>query len=50
MADIIGVVEHWNMALGSAAFDPLYDVDLSDAVTIRDVQLVASQFGAVCAP
>ncbi len=50
VADIIGVAEHWNTALGSPAFDPLYDVDLSDAVTTRDVQLVASQFGAACAP
>lgn len=50
VADVTGVASHWNTALGSAAFDPLYDVDLNDAVDIRDVQLVASQFGAACAP
>ena len=46
--DLIDVSEHWNTALGDTVFDPLYDVDLSDAVTIRDVQLVASQFGKTC--
>jgi hypothetical protein len=49
IADIVGVAMHWNTALGSPDFDPLYDVDQSDAVTIRDVQMVASQFGTACA-
>jgi hypothetical protein len=50
VADVTGVASHWNTAQGAAAFDPLYDVDLNEAVDIRDVQLVASQFGAACTP
>jgi hypothetical protein len=50
ITDIVGVAMHWNTALGSSSFDPLYDVDQSGAITIRDVQLVASQFGATCTP
>lgn len=50
VADITGVASYWNTAQGSAAFDPLYDVDLNDTADIRDVQLTASQFGAACMP
>ena len=48
--DINDVALHWDTALGNAAFDPLYDLDDSGAVTVQDILLVAESFGATCAP
>ncbi len=48
--DVTEVAAHWNTALGSPTFDPLYDLDDSGAVTVQDIMLVAAQFGATCTP